>query len=57
MYDLYLSFALFFMLGALCSLIIREILDFRAQRQQRRDDKIDQLLKEVREMKWGKIDG
>jgi len=57
MYDLYFSFALFFFLGVILTLVIREIMEFRAQRQKRRDDKLDQLLKEIREMKWGKIDG
>lgn len=57
MYDLYLSFFLFFMLGALVNAIIRTWFDYRADKQQQRDDKIDLLLKEIREMKWGKIDG
>ena len=56
MLDLYFSFVLFFLLGALVNAIIRMWFDYRADKQQR-DDKIDLLLKEIREMKWGKIDG
>ena len=57
MLDLYFSFVLFSLLGALVNAIIRMWLDYRADKQQQRDDKIDLLLKEIREMKWGKIDG
>ena len=57
MLDLYFSFVLFFLLGALVNASIRMWLDYRADKQQQRDDKIDLVLKEIREMKWGKIDG
>lgn len=57
MLDLYFSFVLFFLLGALVNTLIRMWFDYRADKQQQRDDKIDLLLKEIREMKWGKIDG
>ena len=38
MYDLYFSFALFYFLGVMSCLIIREIMEFRASRQKQRDD-------------------
>ena len=51
MYDLYFSFALFFFLGVILTLVVREIMEFRAQRQKRRDDVIKSIKSELHELK------
>jgi len=51
MYDLYFSFALFFFLGVMLTLIVREIMEFRASRQKQRDDAIKSIKSELHELK------
>ena len=50
-YDLYLSFFLFFLLGAICNAFIRMMLDHRADKQRERDEVINSIKSEIRELK------
>ena len=49
--DLYISFMLFFILGALVNSLVRMVLDFRAQKQKQRDDTIKSIKSELHELK------
>ena len=54
--DLYTSFFLFFIIGALVNSLIRMFMDWRVDKQKQQDARLERIEQTLLEMRYGEID-